>query len=279
MAKAETNKISRLLTIARERGEIPWRWIVDETREAERCSAWDAPADFANSVINIYRRDYWTQQPIAIQVWSEKGTVRGTLAPMFNAYGVTFRVMHGFTSATTANEIAEEVKGSPTPMLGLYVGDFDPSGVNMSEVDLPGRLARYGAKMRIVRLAITQDDATAKSGLPHFEVGEKRADLRYPWFVRNYGHRCVELDALDPRILRSRVEHAIRAEIDFDAWGRCEAVEQAEHRSLVEVMESWVAPWPVSRRERRRTRSLASAGRAYQLLMRRSAAGRAARGA
>jgi hypothetical protein len=36
MAKAETNRMSRLLTIARERGEIPWFWIVDETRKAER---------------------------------------------------------------------------------------------------------------------------------------------------------------------------------------------------------------------------------------------------
>jgi hypothetical protein len=31
MAKGETNKVSRLLTEARERGMIPWEWIVDET--------------------------------------------------------------------------------------------------------------------------------------------------------------------------------------------------------------------------------------------------------
>jgi len=31
MAKSETNRISRLLRIAREDHEIPWAWIVDET--------------------------------------------------------------------------------------------------------------------------------------------------------------------------------------------------------------------------------------------------------
>jgi hypothetical protein len=95
-----------------------------------------------------------------------------------------------------------------------------------------------GADVEIIRLAIAQDDA-ANSGLPHFDADQKKKDTRYPWFVRNYGQRCVELDALDPRILRSRIEQAVRAEIDFDAWSQCEAIERAEHHSLVEVMESW----------------------------------------
>lgn len=39
MSKSQTNKVSRQLTWAREEGIIPWHWIVDETREAERISA------------------------------------------------------------------------------------------------------------------------------------------------------------------------------------------------------------------------------------------------
>ena len=35
MAKNETAKVSRLLTIAREGGDIPWSHIVDETRALE----------------------------------------------------------------------------------------------------------------------------------------------------------------------------------------------------------------------------------------------------
>ena len=52
MAKSETNKISRLLRLARENNEIPWEWIVDETREAERISAWDNPQAYAHAVVN-----------------------------------------------------------------------------------------------------------------------------------------------------------------------------------------------------------------------------------
>jgi hypothetical protein len=46
MAKANTNKVSTQLVWAREQGKIPWDWIVDESRSAERPGTWDDPAAF-----------------------------------------------------------------------------------------------------------------------------------------------------------------------------------------------------------------------------------------
>ena len=80
MARSEMQRVYRLLQEAREQGVIPWEWIVDETREFERCSVWDDPQEFAATVSRAYRRDFWTQQPNRVEVWSEKGTVRGVLA-------------------------------------------------------------------------------------------------------------------------------------------------------------------------------------------------------
>jgi len=131
MSRASTNRVGQQLVYAREQGIIPWAWIVDETREAERISAWDDPAAFAETVQRAYRRDYWAGQQ-QVEVWSEKGTVRGTLAPILNKYGVTFRVMHGYSSATTVNDIAEGTRDLEDPLIALYVGDYDPSGMHMS---------------------------------------------------------------------------------------------------------------------------------------------------
>jgi hypothetical protein len=44
-----------------------------------------------------------------------------------------------FTSATSVNDVAEHSDGRT--LIGLYVGDLDPSGMFMSECDLPQRLA------------------------------------------------------------------------------------------------------------------------------------------
>ena len=43
MEKGQTDKVSRALTTARERGMIPWEWIVDETRQVERPARWRDP--------------------------------------------------------------------------------------------------------------------------------------------------------------------------------------------------------------------------------------------
>ena len=47
-------------------------------------------------------------------------------------------------------------------------------------------------------------------GLPSFPASDKKKDPRYKWFVRNYGNRCWELDAMDPNDLRACVEQADR---------------------------------------------------------------------
>src|SRR5262249_19583410 len=142
MAKNEMQRVYRLLKEARERGLIPWEWIVDEHRRIERVSTWSDPEEYARAVAQSYRRDFWDQQPIRVQTWSEKGTVRGLLRPVLDRYAVGFRVMHGFGGATTIHDVSQDDDGRP--LVILYVGDFDPSGLFMSEVDLPKRFAEYG---------------------------------------------------------------------------------------------------------------------------------------
>jgi hypothetical protein len=54
MVKSETNRVSRLLTEARELGLISWDWVVDETREAERVNAFTDPQDYVEAVKRSY---------------------------------------------------------------------------------------------------------------------------------------------------------------------------------------------------------------------------------
>lgn len=238
MAKGETNKVSTQLTWARENGAIPWAWIVDETREAERISAWENPAAYVEAVKRSYRRDRWADQPDWIEVWSEKGTIRGTLAPVLENYGITFRVMHGYGSATAIHQAAQESCKSAKQLTILYVGDWDPSGLHMSAVDLPHRLHEYGGDVHLLRLALTKMD-TRSGGLPSFHADTKKRDPRYRWYVDQYGPRCWELDALSPVTLRDRVEQAIVDRLDLEAWDRAEVVEQAERDSLASILNAW----------------------------------------
>jgi hypothetical protein len=235
MATSEMQRTYRLLKHAREQGIIPWSHIVDETRELEKVSTWANPASYARCVARSYRRNFWDQQPVRVLMCSEKGTVRGVLAPVLDHYAVGFRVMHGFTSATTAHDIAED--DDSHPLILLYVGDFDPSGMFMSEEDLPKRLAKYGGDhVTVKRIALTR---TQVSGLTSFPAKDKKDDPRYRWFRRVHGNRCVELDAMDPRDLRDCVKREIKKLIEPVAWKRCEVVNKAEQDSLRNVLSKW----------------------------------------
>jgi hypothetical protein len=227
-----------LLKIAREQGSIPWHWIVDETRGIERVPQWDDPADFAQSVAGQYRRDFWNQQPRRCQVCSEKGTVRGLIRPVTDNFGVGFNPVHGFNSATNAYEVASDPDRRPLTI--LYVGDYDPSGMYMSQCDLPNRNHKYGGDhITVKRIALTKPQLRS---LPSFAASDKRKDPRYGWFVQNYGERCWELDAMDPNKLRDLVKRHIQACIlDPVSWERCERINDAERESLETVLSGWAA--------------------------------------
>lgn len=239
MSKASTDKVSRLLVGARESGAIPWDWIVDETREAERVSSWDNPGQIIDAAVRGYRKDYWRDQPHRVEVWSEKGTVRGTVAPVLHELGVTFRVMHGYGSATSIYGAAQDTVENDKPLTVFYVGDWDCSGLHMSEVDIPERLARYGGRADFARIALSPLDVARGTNIPHFDADTKAGDPRYRWFRDRFGARCWELDALSPVILRQRVRDAIVRMLDVGRWNRAVEVERTERESMADFMEAW----------------------------------------
>jgi hypothetical protein len=239
--KNQTGRVSKQLVWARENKLIPWEWIVDESCQPEVAPSWRDPESIINAAVRSYRKNHWQTQPNRVQVWSEKGTVRGKLKPVLDKFGVTFQVLGGFGGGSTVHDVAElsisrDDDGQLRPLTILYVGDYDPSGMCMSEVDLPRRFDRYGGSIEIRRIAITAADI---ADLPTFAAADKKKDSRYKWFVANYGPACCELDALSTVVLRQRVEDAIVSLLDMDAWNRSLRLEAAESESMKGVLEAW----------------------------------------
>jgi hypothetical protein len=89
---------------------------------------------------------------------------------------------------------------------------------------------------RCLRVAATRDGPRyLQFGARRYAVDETVEAIS----VDNYGGTCWELDAMDPRDLRNLVEQAIRGEIEWEAWRRCEVVEKAERESLQHVLDAW----------------------------------------
>jgi len=241
MEKANTDKVSNVLARAREDELLPWEWIVDDGRLPKRANVWDAPRDFAAAAKESFRLNPWGQQDTRVEVWSEKGTVAGILAPVLSDLAVDFRVNHGFTSATAINDMATTSHEDPRPLTVLYVGDYDPSGLYMSEVDLPRRLAKYGARqdMEVHRIALLEGDLKGLVSRS-FAAKQKARDPRYDWYRKTTRQtRAWELDAMDPNVLRNRVRTEISTYIDDEAWERVMVSERAQQQSLNAVLAGW----------------------------------------
>lgn len=260
-SKQDTQKVSRWATIAREEGSLPWEWIVDPTRQEQVVPTWHDPEAYGRAVQRCYRRNKWEAQPTHVSVWSEKATVEGTLKPVLDKYEVPFQVLHGWSGATPVWEAARANLGRDQDTLILYVGDYDPSGMGMSETDLPQRLARYSTKtpegkdlgqaevdrilaevrLTIRRVALTGEDTQALGPATRFPAADKKKDSRHPWFVRTYGDWCWELDALSPNVLRQRVESAILRVLDRTVWNRYVHAEGVELEAIAETCRSWTS--------------------------------------
>jgi len=239
MEVLQTQRISRITTKMREAETLDWTKIVDDSRMVERAKTWDDPDSIIRVAVNTYRRDNWQEQPTIVEVWSEKGTVQGVLKPVLDDLGIAFRVMKGFGSFTRVKEAAVDSNADLArnqQTVALYVGDWDPSGMHMSAIDLPGRLARYGGQVQLKRIAIVKAD---HARLPHFDARTKAADSRHRWFVDKYGRRCWELDAMDPNALRNRVRRAIESYIDWIKWHRAIEIEAAEVASMKDFHKAW----------------------------------------
>ena len=240
MGRSDMQRVYRLLSQAREEGIIPWDWIVDETRELERVSCWDDPAAVCSG-----RRALVPSRLLEPSAASCRGLVRkGHRArhPQASARRVRGRLPRHARLQQRDKRSARLRKRTTTAgrLSFSTVGDYDPSGLYMSERDLPERLERYGGDhVDLQRIALLKKDVT---GLPSFPASDKKKDPRYRWFVENFGLRCWELDAMDPRDLRERVSTEIKELIEPVAWERCARVNRAEQESLRTILAQWSPP-------------------------------------
>jgi hypothetical protein len=231
-------KVSRIMTIARNDGRVDWDAIVDRSRPDYMPTVWDDAAEYAAAVSSSYRKDYWSTQPVLVEIWVEKDAIVGSIQPLTRELGVRVRPGKGFQSTTKVHEIVGLFKRTGRPIFVYYLGDHDPSG-RCAEDELHQRVmsqlpALKAEVFHMTRLAIHAKDIR-KFNLPPLKV--KTSDSRSESFIAEHGTQCVELDALPVNELRSRIRGTVEKHIDWPSWERMKAVESAERGCIVEFAD------------------------------------------
>jgi len=232
-AESQYKRLSRVLVDARKHRMIPWEWVEDRLRMPRHVPMWTNMNSFVQTVKVSFRLDIWRSQPVYVEVWCEKDALSGIFEEILWEYGVTLNVGRGYDGWSSVRNAALRFEQVDCPIIVLYFGDFDPSGVNMPR-SLAERLAFFNSKPELIICALTAEDIN-RYDLP--PAPAKRSDTRAAAFIAEHGDVSVELDALPVDVLRDRIKTEIESRLDLEALNKCRNKEAAERRRLIEMLK------------------------------------------
>lgn len=202
------NKFKTIIKNGRLGGLVDWDSIVDRTRKVEKHSHWESPAEIINSCAKQFRLDSRKDQDVYVEVWVEKEAMGGVLQSVCPGLDVPYFACKGYDSLSmiwrAAMRFQEEEKRRD--VLVLYLGDHDPSGIDMVR-DIQERLYMFGCTGTVVeRIALTMGQVEQYKPPP---CPAKVKDSRYKNYRRIFGDEAWELDALDPRTIVGLIKQKV----------------------------------------------------------------------
>jgi len=216
--------LSKLIKWARIDGYIDWASIEDRTRNYNDLTGYDNKKHFIESelhyFLNGYSRNLLQSQDVYLELWVEKDALKTLFIKAAKPYRVPVTVCRGFSSISFLHNFTERIyRTKDKQNIMLYFGDFDPSGMEMLEATKRTLLEEMGVECDISfeRIALKLSDIS-KYKLPHDPSALKQKDTRAKKYVNKYGELAVELDALRPNVLESKIVKAIESKIDIDLY-------------------------------------------------------------
>jgi hypothetical protein len=244
-----------IITDARMAGLIDWRHLQDQHRGTAAVWHHDDPADLIHGVARGYGIDLWEDQPRRVEVWVEKDALSSIVDPVARRFDVGSFACKGYASATSLWDAARRhtrwIAGDQAVTI-LYLGDHDPSGLDMGR-DVEVRLSTFvNHDLRSIR----RPWYTAPDGLPWLEVRRialnmdqirelnpppnptKLGDSRTAGYVEEFGEECWELDAVDPPQMTALISDAIEGIRDEDLVD-ARVAEQERRRGMLTNLSNY----------------------------------------
>ena len=219
----------------RKRGFVPYEAIADSTRWMRKPRSFSNPQDAIEETAAFYRKALWADQDSYVEIWLEKDALAGVLHPITAEFDVPLMVSRGYASLSFLHSAAEHIKRIGKPTFIYHLGDNDPSGVNAAHtIDISLREFAPNAHITFERLAVLPEQIEAWS-LPTRPT--KKSDSR----AKGFGDRSVELDAIEPDMLRSIVRGAIERHLPAHEFEVLKVAEESERKLLWTFAEGFEA--------------------------------------
>lgn len=231
-SEAGYSKVQIALAKMRRDRDMPFGWIVDNTRMQRRPQTFGSVAEALEDTARHYRKSLWRNADCYVEIWLEKDALSGVIWPITNIYDVPLMVARGYSSLSFLHGAAEQISAINKKTHIYHLGDFDPSGVNAGEkIEQTLRELAPDAEIHFERLAVNRDQIR-EWRLPSRPT--KKTDTR----AKNFDSTIsVELDAIPPGRLRDLVEKAINRHLSADQLAVLKVAERDERNFFTKLVE------------------------------------------
>jgi len=231
------NLVQRTLLSMRREGLLPWRWITDSSRRVWGHARFGDLASYAEHVASNYRKDYWDDSPVNVEVWCEKDAMQRVIAPVvLEEFGLDLYVSKGQSSASYLYEAAESIKDDGRPTVVYILSDFDPAGFRIAEKIEAGLREHVPEHQDLTarRIAVSYEQVLEYE-LVTREV--KKTDKGAAEFLARYGDVSCELEAMPPTTLRRLLSDHLETHMDKDQLRALKLAEEAEREGLGRIQD------------------------------------------
>jgi hypothetical protein len=148
-------KVQTDLALMRRDGELPYDWLVDNTRWQRKPHSVSSIKQALNDTARLYRKNLWADANCYVEIWLEKDALSGVVFPVTSLYDVPLMVARGYASLSFLHGAADYIGQLDVPTYIYHLGDYDPSGVNAGQkIESTLREMAPDAEIYFERLAV-----------------------------------------------------------------------------------------------------------------------------
>lgn len=217
-------KVARACKTMRLNGDLPWKYIADNTRWARAPRSFGSLEAALEDTARLYRRNLLDFAGADIEVWLEKDALAGVLYETTARWDVPLMVSRGYSSLTFLQSAATSLSKNAH----VYVfSDYDASGVGIFSKIREG-LQSFAPEKNI---------SVERVMLDAHHVSEYRLPTRDPkGNDRKAGFAfCCELDAVPPNVLRAEAERCILQHVSEEQLTVLRSIETQERDSIQRI--------------------------------------------
>ena len=220
----EYARLVQAIITARMNGDIDWLAIEDNGRmfEGEDLRTYLNGKDYFEKqyqrfidMSSRYNYHRWMNQPKYVEVWCEKAALSNIIAPACSELQVLYGASRGQASLSWLYDASQRlVEHLDEDIFILIYSDFDPSGETIyNSIKKHLRETFHLPEVNVCHKALNEAQIKQFSLVP--SPAKPKSPTYKKWIARYGDNSCVELDALEPSILRNMIRQDVNEHFDF----------------------------------------------------------------